>query len=200
MIAMNAEQLWSIVLSNIKESGRLAVPSYETWIQKTSVQMENETLIVFAQSEFQRDWLEVRYAELIRDEVLQVANQEITDIVYRSLNLPADKNEDPRIEVKISSHHETEDNDRKKERKLASYHQGIREQKDSWDKEKEGLVNLVVSRFQRKYGAMPDEVIDRIMKINIRTFFIYVSEMIQDLSDSREEALDYIEQYFKIVE
>ncbi|OYD07912.1 chromosomal replication initiator protein DnaA [Paludifilum halophilum] len=70
------QELWANALDLIRE--RLSKPSFETWLQATeAVDYRDETLIVSAPNEFARDWLESRYANLVRETLQEVTGSVI---------------------------------------------------------------------------------------------------------------------------
>ncbi|WP_185956376.1 chromosomal replication initiator protein DnaA [Melghirimyces algeriensis] len=65
------QELWAQTLEQIQ--GKVSKPSFETWLQATeAVAFRDDTLIVAAPNEFARDWLESRYANLVRDTLQEV--------------------------------------------------------------------------------------------------------------------------------
>ncbi|MFC4077227.1 chromosomal replication initiator protein DnaA [Salinithrix halophila] len=71
MVDTHIQELWAQALEHIQ--GKLSKPSYETWLQATeAVDYRDETLIISAPNEFARDWLESRYANLVRDTLQEV--------------------------------------------------------------------------------------------------------------------------------
>ncbi|GGE06163.1 chromosomal replication initiator protein DnaA [Marinithermofilum abyssi] len=70
------QELWAQTLERIQE--KLSKPSFETWLQATeAVDYRDDTLIISAPNEFARDWLESRYANLVRDTLQDVAGSVI---------------------------------------------------------------------------------------------------------------------------
>ncbi|OLO39432.1 hypothetical protein BTR23_10090 [Alkalihalophilus pseudofirmus] len=47
----------------------MSKPSFETWLAnlKGYKEMDKDTLIILADNEFQRDWVETRYSNFIKD-------------------------------------------------------------------------------------------------------------------------------------
>ena len=63
---MNSEELWSKGLQRIQQ--RISKASYDTWFKSTRARsMKDSTLIVEANNEFQRDWLEKQFTNLIEE-------------------------------------------------------------------------------------------------------------------------------------
>lgn len=70
------QELWAQALERIQ--GKLSKPSFETWLQATeAVDFRDDTLVVTAPNEFARDWLESRYANLVRDTLQEVTGSVI---------------------------------------------------------------------------------------------------------------------------
>ncbi|SDX27782.1 chromosomal replication initiator protein DnaA [Marininema mesophilum] len=70
------QELWAQALEHIQE--KLSKPSFETWLQATeAVDYREDTLVISAPNEFARDWLESRYANLVRDTLQEVTGSVI---------------------------------------------------------------------------------------------------------------------------
>ncbi|SFS37443.1 chromosomal replication initiator protein DnaA [Marininema halotolerans] len=70
------QELWAQALEHIQ--GKLSKPSFETWLQATeAVDYREDTLVISAPNEFARDWLESRYANLVRDTLQEVTGSVI---------------------------------------------------------------------------------------------------------------------------
>lgn len=55
---------WGAVLEIIQE--QISKPSFDTWLKNTTAKyLDDETIVVFADNQFQKDWLEDRYKEII---------------------------------------------------------------------------------------------------------------------------------------
>lgn len=68
---IHIQELWSQTLDSIQN--KISKPSFETWLKATeAINMENDILIVCAPNDFARDWLESRYADLVRDTLKEV--------------------------------------------------------------------------------------------------------------------------------
>ncbi|MDP2183390.1 MAG: chromosomal replication initiator protein DnaA [Actinomycetota bacterium] len=66
-----AGEIWDRVLGVVKEE--LNTPTFKTWFEHTSpVVVDSGRLVVAVQNDFARDWLESRYAGLLRSALLQV--------------------------------------------------------------------------------------------------------------------------------
>ncbi len=63
------------MLSIIK--GKLSRPAFETWFTNTMGVIEGNTLLVTAQNDFQRDWLENRYSNDILAATKQITGKEL---------------------------------------------------------------------------------------------------------------------------
>lgn len=64
------ELKWEDVLENIKT--KISKPSFETWIAKTTAEVEDDVVFVKAQNDFAADWLDSRYKTLIFDSIKEV--------------------------------------------------------------------------------------------------------------------------------
>jgi chromosomal replication initiator protein len=70
------QELWSQVLETMQE--KISKPSFETWFKSTeATAFQDDTLIITTPNEFTRDWLESRYANLIRDALKKITGQPI---------------------------------------------------------------------------------------------------------------------------
>lgn len=68
------QKLWQDTLAKLETE--LSKPSFETWLSSTCLlDIEGSTLIIGVPNEFAKDWLESRYAPLIRSAVQTVFNQ-----------------------------------------------------------------------------------------------------------------------------
>ncbi|MEA5022756.1 Chromosomal replication initiator protein DnaA [bioreactor metagenome] len=66
--------LWQETLSKLENE--LSKPSFETWLSSTYLlDIEGDTLIVSVPNEFAKDWLESRYAPIIRSTVQSILGQ-----------------------------------------------------------------------------------------------------------------------------
>lgn len=70
------QELWAQALNHIQ--GKLSKPSFETWLQATeAVDYRDDTLVISTPNEFARDWLESRYANMVRDTLQEVTGSVI---------------------------------------------------------------------------------------------------------------------------
>ncbi|MEA4900252.1 chromosomal replication initiator protein DnaA [Desulfitobacterium sp.] len=68
------QKLWQETLAKLETE--LSKPSFETWLSSTCLlNMDGNTLVIGVPNEFAKDWLESRYAPLIRSAVQTVFNQ-----------------------------------------------------------------------------------------------------------------------------
>lgn len=68
------QKLWQDTLAKLETE--LSKPSFETWLSSTCLlSIDGNTLIIGVPNEFAKDWLESRYAPLIRSAVQTVFNQ-----------------------------------------------------------------------------------------------------------------------------
>jgi chromosomal replication initiation ATPase DnaA len=82
------DNLWSKVLDNIKVS--ISKPAYETWIAPLTAKMADEDLLIIcAQNEFAKDWVEARYKSLIF-EMIRAAAGRTFEIDF--ISIESDKN------------------------------------------------------------------------------------------------------------
>lgn len=72
----NITDLWNEALALIEQ--KLSKPSYETWLKSTTAHsLQDDTLVITAPNEFARDWLESRYAGIIKEILLEVTGSEL---------------------------------------------------------------------------------------------------------------------------
>ncbi|MFC4546824.1 chromosomal replication initiator protein DnaA [Paenactinomyces guangxiensis] len=72
---------------------KISKPSFETWFKATeAIDIQDDTMIVSAPNDFSREWLESRYADLIRDTLKEVTGS-IIDI--KIISHTAEKQEKP---------------------------------------------------------------------------------------------------------
>lgn len=68
------KKLWQDTLAKLEKE--LSKPSFETWLSSTHLlAIEGDTLIIGVPNEFAKDWLESRYAPLIRSAVQSIFNK-----------------------------------------------------------------------------------------------------------------------------
>ncbi len=68
------EDSWGKILDFI--SKKISKPSFDTWIKETEAIIEENKITVYAKNEFQRDWLEERYHNLISATVEELLGKE----------------------------------------------------------------------------------------------------------------------------
>jgi chromosomal replication initiator protein DnaA len=69
--------LWQETLEKLKNE--LSKPSYETWLSSTRLlQIDGEILVISVPNEFAKDWLESRYAPLIRSSVQSILGHSVS--------------------------------------------------------------------------------------------------------------------------
>ncbi|TGE34030.1 chromosomal replication initiator protein DnaA [Desulfosporosinus sp. Sb-LF] len=69
--------LWQETLEKLKSE--LSKPSFETWLSSTQLlQIDGDTLVISVPNEFAKDWLESRYAPLIRSSVQSVLGHSVS--------------------------------------------------------------------------------------------------------------------------
>src|SRR5690554_64142 len=68
---MNCKNIWNQTLLLIEE--RISGPSFETWLKETeAIDVQGDTVVVSVPSDFVKEWLDNRYAQLIKDVLLEV--------------------------------------------------------------------------------------------------------------------------------
>jgi chromosomal replication initiator protein len=73
---LNIQDLWARTLDAIQE--KISKPSFETWLKATeAIDLRDDTLVISAPNDFARDWLESRYAELVRETLREVTGSVI---------------------------------------------------------------------------------------------------------------------------
>jgi chromosomal replication initiation ATPase DnaA len=71
---LNFVDVWNSVLENIK--GSLSKSSFDTWISPLTAQIEDEDLLVIcAQNEFAKEWVETRYKNLLFEKIRKTAGR-----------------------------------------------------------------------------------------------------------------------------
>lgn len=70
------EEVWNLTLEKIRQE--LSQPSFDTWLKPTyPVSLLNSTLTIGVPNEFARDWLNTRYASLIRETVQSITQKPV---------------------------------------------------------------------------------------------------------------------------
>lgn len=73
---LNIQDLWARTLDAMQE--KISKPSFETWLKATeAIDLRDDTLVISAPNDFARDWLESRYAELVRETLREVTGSVI---------------------------------------------------------------------------------------------------------------------------
>ncbi|MDA8226607.1 MAG: chromosomal replication initiator protein DnaA [Desulfitobacterium hafniense] len=94
------QAIWQETLSKLE--GELSKPSFETWLSTTQlVQMDGSTLFISVPNEFAKDWLESRYAALIRSTVQSVLDQPVNlrFIISSYKDSPKTVQEKPQVNI-----------------------------------------------------------------------------------------------------
>ncbi|KJS47617.1 MAG: chromosomal replication initiation protein, partial [Peptococcaceae bacterium BRH_c23] len=74
---VSPQLLWQETLAKLKNE--LSKPSFETWLSSTRLlHIEGDTLIISVPNDFAKDWLESRYASLIRSSVQSVLGHSVS--------------------------------------------------------------------------------------------------------------------------
>lgn len=74
---LSPQLLWQETLEKLKNE--LSKPSFETWLSSTRLlHIEGDTLIISVPNDFAKDWLESRYAPLIRSSVQAVLGHSVS--------------------------------------------------------------------------------------------------------------------------
>lgn len=72
----NIDALWNQLLDKVRE--KISKPSFETWIKATKAYtLKGDVLTVIAPNEFNRDWLEDRYSNLIADLLFELTGEQL---------------------------------------------------------------------------------------------------------------------------
>ncbi|AKG72777.1 chromosomal replication initiator protein DnaA [Salinicoccus halodurans] len=67
-------EIWENTLKGIEE--QIATASYSTWFKETTMtHLDNDKAVVKAESQFQRDWLEKNYSQLIQEKLYEVMGE-----------------------------------------------------------------------------------------------------------------------------
>ena len=97
------KEIWENTLKGIK--GTIANASYQTWFQDTSmVHLDNETAVIKADTQFQRDWLEKNYSGLIQEQLFEVMGEKpeiriVTEEEESPAKLPEKTAPEPEVPV-----------------------------------------------------------------------------------------------------
>ncbi|MGA9173098.1 MAG: chromosomal replication initiator protein DnaA [Thermoactinomyces sp.] len=68
---IHIQELWAKTLDAIQD--KISKPSFETWLKTTeAINLREDILVVSTPNDFARDWLESRYADLVRDALKEV--------------------------------------------------------------------------------------------------------------------------------
>jgi chromosomal replication initiator protein len=74
--SISPELLWQKTLEKLKTE--LSKPSFETWFSSTRLfQIDGDTVVISVPNEFAKDWLESRYAPLIRSSIQSIIGHSI---------------------------------------------------------------------------------------------------------------------------
>jgi len=74
--SISPELLWQETLEKLKTE--LSKPSFETWFSSTQLYLiDGDTIVISVPNEFARDWLESRYAPLIRSSIQSVIGHSV---------------------------------------------------------------------------------------------------------------------------
>ena len=93
--------LWQETLEKLKKE--LSKPSFETWLSSTQLlQIDGDTLVISVPNEFAKDWLESRYAPLIRSSVQSVLGHSVS-LQFIIPNQEGSSGEDPIQSLPVSS-------------------------------------------------------------------------------------------------
>lgn len=71
----DADDPWNQILDLI--SMQVSRPAYESWFKPTKAQITEKSLIVYCKNEFQRDWLETTYQDLITSAAKKATGKEL---------------------------------------------------------------------------------------------------------------------------
>jgi chromosomal replication initiation ATPase DnaA len=73
---MEATDLWKLVLNEVER--KISKPSFETWFLSTAGKaFDGKTLVVSTNNDFQRDWLEGRFLNLIKGTLYEMLKKGI---------------------------------------------------------------------------------------------------------------------------
>lgn len=56
-------EIWHRTKERIRHE--ISKPSFTTWFENTSAELDDDVLTIYCKNEFQRDWLEIHYKDLI---------------------------------------------------------------------------------------------------------------------------------------
>lgn len=69
----NRLDICSEVLNKINE--RIPKESFDTWFQKTSMEIEDDLITIYVDNEFGKYWIEKQYSQLISEKVKEVTGK-----------------------------------------------------------------------------------------------------------------------------
>ena len=99
-------QLWRDTLAKLENE--LSKPSFDTWLSSTHLlDLEGDTLVIGVPNEFAKDWLESRYAPLIRSAVQAIFGQSknlrfvigTTNVTFREIDPEIKSLSQPKTEI-----------------------------------------------------------------------------------------------------
>jgi len=97
---ISPQLLWQETLEKLKNE--LSTPSFETWLSSTRLlHIDGDTLVISVPNEFAKDWLESRYAPLIRSSVQSVLGHSVS-LRFIIPSPEGSYGEDPNLSLPIS--------------------------------------------------------------------------------------------------
>jgi chromosomal replication initiation ATPase DnaA len=78
-VELRTNSFWDEVKEMLAK--KMSVPSFETWIKNTTATIHNDRVIIECENEFQRDWIQVRYSELIAETIQHVLGQRMNVVL-----------------------------------------------------------------------------------------------------------------------
>jgi len=91
---LSLQSLWQETLYKLKSE--LSKPSFETWLSSTQLlDLEGDTLVIQVPNEFAKDWLESRYAPLIKSTVQTI----LGNAVALRFTVPSSYQPNPKIQI-----------------------------------------------------------------------------------------------------
>jgi chromosomal replication initiator protein len=93
--SISPQLLWQETLEKLKTE--LSKPSFETWFSSTRLHLiDGDTIVISVPNEFAKDWLESRYAPLVRSSIQSIIGHSI------NLSFIVPSSEDSNVEVLVS--------------------------------------------------------------------------------------------------
>lgn len=106
-LLLHIQELWARTLDALQD--KISKPSFETWLKSTeAIDFQNDMLVISAPNEFAREWLESRYADLVRDALKEVTGSVVG---VRFVSQSTDSSDEDPEETPAAVNEEAEEED-----------------------------------------------------------------------------------------